>query len=186
MGKNDWPCKENSGRLCFSRWKEHLLMKYWSPLWVSAIINSRPLVPVTTDPDDPFVLTPATLLTQKVNVVPVPAGEFGEPDLYKRQRRQVQHLSNTFWDRWGKQYLPTLHACKKWQSVQPNIEKGSVVLLKDCQVPRNEWPLGLVTQTFPSKDNKVRQVEIRVMKPGKATLFLRSITEVVLLRSPDA
>ena len=32
---------------------------------VCAIVNSRPLVPVSTDPDDPQILSPATLLTQK-------------------------------------------------------------------------------------------------------------------------
>lgn len=69
---------------------------------VAAIINDRPLVPLTTDPDESFILTPAALLTQKGNSVTSPAGEFGTSDLYKRQWRQVQHLSNTFWDRWRK------------------------------------------------------------------------------------
>jgi hypothetical protein len=32
---------------------------------VSAIVNSRPLVPLTSDPDDPTPLTPSLLLTQK-------------------------------------------------------------------------------------------------------------------------
>ncbi len=36
---------------------------------VTAIINARPLVPVTTDPDESFILTPSVLLTQKVNSV---------------------------------------------------------------------------------------------------------------------
>lgn len=56
---------------------------------VAAIINGRPLVPVTTDPDDSFILKPAALLTQKVNIVPAPAGKFEASDLYKPQWRQV-------------------------------------------------------------------------------------------------
>ncbi len=52
---------------------------------VTAIINARPLVPVTTDPDESFILTPSVLLTQKVNSVAAPAGEFGAADLYKCQ-----------------------------------------------------------------------------------------------------
>ena len=152
----------------------------------AAIINARPLVPVTTDPDDPLILTPAALLTQKMNILPAPAGEFGVADLYKSQWRQVQHLSNTFWDRWKKQFLPTLQARKKWQSTQPNIQPGSVVLLKNRQAPRNEWPLGLITQAFPGKDSKVRQVEVKTIKPGGTSLFLRPVTEIVLLLPPEA
>ena len=153
---------------------------------VAAIINARPLLPVSMDPDDSFILTPAALLTQKINIVPAPAGEFGVADLYKAQWRQVQHLSNTFWDRWRKQFLPTLQARKKWQSTQPNIQPGSVVLLKNIQVPRNEWPLGLIAQAFPSKDGKVRQVEVKVIKPGGTSLFLRPVNEVVFLLPPEA
>lgn len=152
---------------------------------VAAIINARPLVPVTTSSDDNFILTPAALLTQKVNIVPAAAGEFGVSDLYKHQWRQVQHLSNTFWDRWRKQFLPTLQTRKKWQNNLQNIERGSVVLFKDGQVPRNEWPLGLVTETFPSKDGKVRQVEVKVIRPGGSSIFRRPITELVCLLPVD-
>lgn len=56
---------------------------------VTAIINSRPLVPVSLDADSPLILTPAMLLTQKAVSSP-PAGDFSEKDIYKRQWRQVQ------------------------------------------------------------------------------------------------
>ncbi|XP_024260958.1 uncharacterized protein LOC112236593 [Oncorhynchus tshawytscha] len=52
---------------------------------VAAIINARPLVPVSTDPDDPLILTPAALLTQKVSIPSSPAGDYGAKDLFKRQ-----------------------------------------------------------------------------------------------------
>lgn len=110
---------------------------------VSAIINARALVPVSTDPNDPFIFTPAALLTQKADPLVAPAGEFVNADLYKSQWRQVQHLSYVFWGRWRRQFLSTLQTRRKWQSTQPNIHPGSVVVLKDSQVPRNEWPLGL-------------------------------------------
>ncbi|XP_062897498.1 uncharacterized protein LOC134342823 [Mobula hypostoma] len=75
---------------------------------VMAIVNNRPLVSVSTDAEDPFILTPATLLTQKSSPYPIPPGEFDSKDLYKRQWRQVQSLASTFWDRWRKQYLSNL------------------------------------------------------------------------------
>lgn len=57
---------------------------------VAAIINARSLVPVSTDPDDPLILTPATLLTQKVSIPSSPAGDYGAKGHFKRQ--WLQHL----------------------------------------------------------------------------------------------
>lgn len=100
---------------------------------VTAIINSRPLVPVSMDADSPLILTPAMLLTQKAGSPP-PAGNFSEKDIYKRQLRQVQSLANQFWCRWKQEYLQTLQVRHKWQEPYPNIQGGDIVLLKDNQV----------------------------------------------------
>ncbi|XP_078346784.1 uncharacterized protein LOC144632053 [Oculina patagonica] len=69
---------------------------------VSAIVNARPLVPVSSDPDAPEILTPATLLTQKPQQLKQPPGEFNATDLYSKQWKRVQHLANVFWSRWRK------------------------------------------------------------------------------------
>ncbi|XP_041418746.1 uncharacterized protein LOC121393682 [Xenopus laevis] len=148
---------------------------------VTAIVNSRPLTPVSSDPEDPQILTPATLLTQKFASHPVPSGNFDGKDLYKRQWRQVQSLAKVFWDRWRKQYLSTLQVRRKWQSDRPNINAGDLVLLKDQHTKRNEWPMGRVTKTFPDKDGKVRKVEIKIARDGSSTLFFRPVTELILL-----
>ncbi|XP_038153297.1 uncharacterized protein LOC119791326 [Cyprinodon tularosa] len=153
---------------------------------VMAIVNNRPLVPVSMDAQDPFILTPATLLTQKSNPHPIPPGKFDDKDMYRRQWRQVQSLANTFWDRWRKQYLSTLQSRRKWASSRPNITPGSVVLMRDCQSNRNDWPLGVITQVFPSKDGRVRKVEVKINGRDGMKLFLRPVTEVVLLFSPEA
>ncbi|KAL6484892.1 hypothetical protein MHYP_G00069370 [Metynnis hypsauchen] len=55
---------------------------------------------------------------------------------------------------------------RKWQSTQPNMEPGSIVLLKDHQLERNEGPLGIVTQVVPSKDNNIRKAKIKVSRQG--------------------
>ncbi|XP_068120871.1 uncharacterized protein [Hyperolius riggenbachi] len=151
---------------------------------VTAIINARPLTPVLSDPEEPFLLTPATLLTQKTGKVSPPPGEFSTKDMYKRQWKQVQCLADTFWDRWKKQYISTLQPRNKWQTARPNLKPGDVVLLKDCQLQRNEWPLGLVTKTFPSEDGNVRKVEVKVCRQQETKLFLRPVCELILLLSP--
>ncbi|XP_066448142.1 uncharacterized protein [Eleutherodactylus coqui] len=148
---------------------------------VVAIINARPLMPISRDPDDPPLLTPSTLLTQKFDAITAPAGEFDSKDLYKCQWRRVQSLANVFWEKWRKQYISTLQTRNKWHSSKPNMEVGNVVLVKDSQSKRNEWPMGLITKVFPSEDGKVRKVEVKLCKQNEPKLFFRPVTELILL-----
>lgn len=57
--------------------------------------------------------------------------------------------------------------------------------MRDSQVKRNEWPMGLVTKTFPSKDGKVCSVEIKVSRQDETKLFQRPVTDLVLLLSEE-
>ncbi len=151
---------------------------------VSAIINARPLVPVSADPYSPCILTPAMLLTQKPRV-PVPFENYNEKDLLKCQWKQVQALANEFWSRWRKEYISTLQPRRKWHETRRNLHPGDVVLLKQVQSPRNDWPLGLITSIFPSNDGKVRKVEVRTTSGGNVKTFLRPISDVILLLAKE-
>ena len=150
---------------------------------VMAIMNARPLVAVSTDPEKPEILSPTMLLTQKASTTPSPPGNFDVKDLYKSQWRQVQSLADTFWKRWRHEYLSTMQARRKWQEEKRNLQDGDIVLLKDNDVKRNEWPVGLIVKTVPSKDTRVRKVEVKIFKQGTARIYLRPISEVVLLLS---
>lgn len=55
------------------------------------------------------------------------------------------------------------------------------MLLKDSQAKQNEWPIGLVVNTFPGQDNRVRKAEVRVVKGGSPRVYSRPASEVVLL-----
>ncbi len=121
---------------------------------VSAIINARPLIPASTDPQSPFILNPAMLLTQK-GAVPSPPGEFNDRDLLLNHWRQVQALADEFWLRWKREYLPTLQSCRKCNEMRRNLQEGDIILLKDNQAARNTWPMAVVTSDMHSQDRKV-------------------------------
>ncbi|XP_056388360.1 uncharacterized protein LOC130283182 [Hyla sarda] len=104
-------------------------------------------------------------------------------DLYTRQWKQVQSLADIFWKRWRQEYLVIFQPCKKWQDDKPNLQVGDVVLLKDSQAHRNEWPIGLIVGTDPSSDARVRKVEVRIVRQGIPKVYARPISEVVLLLS---
>ncbi|XP_061133003.1 uncharacterized protein LOC133153005 [Syngnathus typhle] len=151
---------------------------------VTAIINARPLLPVSSDPDNPFILSPSMLLTQRSCLLP-PPGEFLEKDLYTKQWRQVQALANQFWMRWRREYLPLLQKRQRWTQSRRNLQVGDLVLLKDKQVTRNSWPMARVTATFHGKDNRVRRVEVKVSDQGNIKTFMRPVTEILLLLPKD-
>lgn len=52
---------------------------------VKAIMNTRPLLPISSDPDTLEVLSPEMLLNQRTSTVPAPLGDFDIKDLYKKE-----------------------------------------------------------------------------------------------------
>ncbi|CAB3978369.1 Hypothetical predicted protein [Paramuricea clavata] len=69
---------------------------------IKAIVNNRPLIPVSNDPEAPEIPTSLTLLTQKSTALTATPGQFTSKDLHTAQWRQVQYLANVFWSRWRK------------------------------------------------------------------------------------
>ena len=129
-----------------------------------AIVNSRPLsYACMTDTDLVEPITPSQLLTLKQKVVlPLP-GNFSRPDLYVRQRwRRVQYLADQFWTRWRREFLPTLQERRKWSRTEPNLQLGDIVIAVDEDAPRCSWPLGRVVSVYPSSDELVRSVRVRI------------------------
>ena len=61
-----------------------------------AIINSRPLTPVSSDPECTEILTPSTLLTQKTDSGLQPLTEFDPKNMYRAQWQRVQTLADIF------------------------------------------------------------------------------------------
>lgn len=148
---------------------------------VTAIINSRPLIPVSSDSEAPLILTPAMLLTQKSGTPPAPPADSSEASLLRHQWKRVQALAETFWARWRREYLSVLQARQKWHAKKPNLKEGDIVLLKDKQARRNEWSIGRVEKTFPSEDGLVRKVDVKVASHHPPKTYLRPVSDVVLL-----
>ena len=148
----------------------------------SYIVNSRPLSPTTLD--DPTAeppITPNHLLHHKADMVRAPPGKFVKEDLYARKKwRRVQYLVEQFWSRWKREYLSNLQVRRKWQTPRRNIKIGDIVLLKDEEVSRREWPMGIVIKTSPGNDGLVRRITVRVgtRHLDKAGKPLRKISEL--------
>ena len=79
----------------------------------SAILNSRPLVPTSSDPDYPLFLTPYTLLTLITDKGGEPPGTFNEIGAYTAQWKRAQYLADMIWKQWRKKYIQTLQNRKR-------------------------------------------------------------------------
>ena len=142
---------------------------------VERILNDRPL----TSPNDPCEpsITPAMLLQGRCTIS-LPAGNFDKKDAYSRRWwRQVQYISDVFWKRWIKEYLPTLQRRSKWNQVRESLKQGDLVLVVDETVPRGQWPTGIIQSVKESNDGLVRSAVVKTAKGMKE----RPITNIVVL-----
>ena len=125
------------------------------------VVNSRPLTPITMDPEGEEPLTPNHLLMFRPTAQQAP-GKFDCKDNFVRKRwRQIQYLSDLFWHRWRREYLQTLQTRQKWSGIKPNFAIGDIVLLADTAASRGKWPLGRIIQIFPDDLGHVRQVMVK-------------------------
>ena len=149
---------------------------------VSAIVNARPIAALPTDTDNPQPLSPAMLLTMKTRPLCSPPGVFLPVDQYARRRwRRVQYLADQFWLRWRREYLQTLQTRQKWNETQRNLTVGDIVLMKEQDANRNDWPMGIIAEAVKSEDGMVRKAHVEIIRGGERKTFLRPIKELVLL-----
>ena len=149
------------------------------------IVNSRPLTVESLNDPTSLPLSPINILTGKTKVVMPPPGVFQKADVYCRRRwRHVQHLANEFWSRWRKEYINSLQPRQKWNLRRRNFQINDVVLIKDENLPRNQWALARITKVYEDPgDGLVRKVELHA--PTSRSVLLRPIQSLILLVEGD-
>ncbi|XP_077278039.1 uncharacterized protein LOC143906112 [Temnothorax americanus] len=128
---------------------------------VEGILNSRPITSLSSDPNDMMVLTPAHYLIGK------PLTTLPEGDLLCVPVNRLstwQHISKVrqdFWARWYLEYLNELQTRSKWIKDGPKLNIGTIVLIKDRNLPCTQWLLGRITKLHPGEDGIARTVTIK-------------------------
>jgi hypothetical protein len=69
----------------------------------------------------------------------------------------------------------------KWNKRERNLAIGDLVLIKDKESHRNNWPTGKVTEPIVSEDGNVRKANVLVCSGGNRKIYLRPISELVLI-----
>jgi len=128
---------------------------------IEAMLNSRPITPMSSDPCELEALTPGHFLTLGPPVAPSETDLSDVPINRLKRWQLVKSFAQNIWNRWLRDYLHTLQHRPKWTKPQKSLEIGSLVILHEENVPPLQWKLGRVIHLFPGKDGVPRVAEVR-------------------------
>ncbi|XP_064475679.1 uncharacterized protein LOC135389573 [Ornithodoros turicata] len=161
---------------------------------VEAMINPRPLTFVYNEDREPTPLTPASMIMGRRLTAPsssnmvVPSRDLLQDaeqsiNLLKTTwRKQNEHLAQV-WQRWHKEYLTELKSAYHSKGLQASdVKVGDVVLIKDTDTPRLQWQMGVIEETFPSSDRKVR---VCVLRTANRTTIRRPVQHLYKIESAE-
>ena len=146
-----------------------------------AIVNSRPLTPVSDDPTDLEAVTPNNFLIGRANPEIPPDTAVDETTTHRKRWRLVQYISQQMWKRFRLEYIPQLSPRAKWRRPVRQICENDIVLITDDKLPRCQWSLGRVIKPLPGEDGTVRVAEIRTA----AGTSVRPVSRLCLLEAQE-
>lgn len=127
---------------------------------VEAILNSRPLCPLSSSPNDFQPLTPGHfIIGRALTSLPSPSMVDINPNRLDRFQR-LEALRQHFWQRWQLEYIAELQQRTKWRVPGRPLQLGDLVLLKEENAPPLHWRLGRIAKLFPGADGISRVAEV--------------------------
>ncbi|XP_072939173.1 uncharacterized protein [Epargyreus clarus] len=141
---------------------------------IEAILNSRPLTPLSTDPSDLSYLSPAHFLLGRP-LMTVPRPLVADVNIQRLPRfDRIEKLRQHFWQRFSNEFISLLQQRTKWQTTGHDLKIGAMVLVRDGNLPPLLWLLGRVVAIKPGSDGRVRVAEI-LTKKGTITRAYNNI-----------
>lgn len=128
---------------------------------IEAVLNSRPMSPLSCDPSDLTPLTPSHFLIGRP-MESVPDRDYtAVPTNRLSHFQRIQQMKGHFWTRWSLEYISELQKRQKWTTQQGLLEANDLVLVKEDHLPPLQWLLGRIVETHPGKDGVARVATIR-------------------------
>lgn len=147
---------------------------------IEAILNSRPLSPLSSDPFDLNPLTPGHFLIGRP-LTAVPSSTDDGIHYSSATYHQLEKLRREFWQRWSREFLAELQQRNKWRSDSPDPKVGDLVIIKEENLPPQRWRLGRVSRMHKGADDVCRVIDIYT---SKGTIR-RAVHNVVRLPMED-
>lgn len=149
---------------------------------IEAVLNSRPIYPISSDPNDFDVLTPAHFLIGESTGMIAQRDHKDDKIPVMRRWELTQQMVQRFWRRWSADYLHTLQQRRKWQRSQQDIQVDDLVLLLDDNLPPGKWSIGRVCEVHPGEDGHVRVATVRT----RGGTFKRAVVRMAKLPNQEA
>lgn len=131
---------------------------------VEAILNSRPLCPLSSSPNDLLSLSPGHFLIGRPLTAP-PSQHLGDSKESKLPRyERLEKMRQHFWQRWQREYLSEMQQRTKWKGSTSKLDIGDMVLLADDNAPPLSWKLGRVLRLITGSDGIARVADITTNK----------------------
>uniref|UniRef100_A0A2A4JM97 Uncharacterized protein n=1 Tax=Heliothis virescens TaxID=7102 RepID=A0A2A4JM97_HELVI len=134
---------------------------YTTLVQVEAILNSRPLTPLSSNPEDLMPLTPGHFIIGRplTSLPTIDITDHSTNSLSRFQR--IEKLRQQFWRRWSKEYISELQLRTKWHTSKGSLKPNALVLLKDDNMPPLKWKLGRIVATYPGRDGVSRVADVK-------------------------
>lgn len=128
---------------------------------IEAVLNSRPLYLLSSDPSEPNALTPSHFIsTAPLEFLPALNVSKECTSLVTRYSL-MNSLVQSFWKRFRAEYLHNLQTREKWNTTCNPVSVGTIVLLNVENAPPLQWPLGIITKIYPGKDGVIRVAQVK-------------------------
>lgn len=145
---------------------------------IEAVMNSRPLTPVSNDPNDLSYLTPGHFLVGD-SLTAIPQQDVRQVPINRLSRWQrINQIYQHFWKRWSSEYLQQLQQRTKWRySKGLQLAVGDMVMLREDDSSPLKWAVGRIESIHPGTDGIARVVSIKTTKGT----YKRPITKLCIL-----
>ena len=128
---------------------------------IEACLNSRPLCPLSDDPEDLAPLTPGHFLIGTSLKAP-PQLNLEQEKLNHLDRWQLAtRTTQEFWRRWHREYLNRLQNRPKEAKPSQPLRTNQLVLIIEDNLPPQSWRLGRIVQLHPGHDGITRVVTLK-------------------------
>lgn len=146
-------------------------------------MNSRPLAPLSEDPNDFQAITPSHfLIGSSLQALPYPDMKDVPVNRLRNRYDVIQQKQQLFWYHWRTEYLKELQRLSTSNPHCVVLKVGQVMILQDSCLPPVRWPLVRVVELHPGQDGVTRVVTIRT--PTGATMK-RAVTKLCPLPITD-